>query len=285
MIRRISLLDSRVVLACWALLALPAGAAEPVIKTDIAYYSEEARAQADDYLRTRCQLDIRTPQDKPGFTTVIWFHGGGLNAGKRYFPDLREKDIGLVTVGYRLMPAAKPEEILQDAAAAVAWVLKNIESFGGDPKRVFVSGHSAGGYLAAMITMDPRWLAAQGETPEHLAGLIAASAQVTTHFNVKKQRGDTGPTLRPVIDEFAPLHYAAAEGPPICLVTGDRDLDIKGRVEENELLAATLKHLGHRHVEFFEMKGLDHNNSNRGSMLIVPGFLSRTAEAASLQKP
>ncbi len=103
--------------------------------------------------------------------------------------------------------------------------MKNIESRGGDPKKVFIAGHSAGGYLAAMIGMDPRWLAAHGLSNRQLAGIIPVSGQVTTHFLVKKVRGDKQPELRPIIDEYAPLYYASKDLPPICLILGDRRIE------------------------------------------------------------
>ncbi|MBN8711530.1 MAG: lipase [Verrucomicrobia bacterium 61-8] len=245
----------------------------------LSYYAPARLEKADAYQKETCVLDLVYPADKPGFATVIWFHGGGLTGGDREVPKLlQEKGFATAAVGYRLSPKATPDEILQDAAAATAWVLKNIASKGGDPKKVFIAGHSAGGYLAAMIGMDPRWLAAEGVSNKQLAGIIPVSGQVTTHFLVKKVRGDTQPELRPIIDDYAPLYYASKDLPPICLILGDRRIEYKNRVEENDLMAVCLRNLGHPFVEFYEMGGLDHGSVINGACLLIPGFIKRVQD-------
>lgn len=243
------------------------------------YYDAARLEKADAYQKETCVMDLNYPVNKPGFATVIWLHGGGLTGGEREVPKLlQEKGFATAAVGYRLSPKATPDEILRDAAAATAWILKNIASKGGDPKKVFVAGHSAGGYLAAMIGMDPRWLAAEGVSNQQLAGIIPVSGQVSTHFLVKKVRGDTQPEFRPIIDEYAPLYYASKDLPPICLILGDRRIEYKNRVEENDLLAVSLRNLGHPFVEFYEMGGLDHGGAINGACLLIPGFLKRVAD-------
>lgn len=256
--------------------ASPAG--DYVRENDVSYLEGESLAGADAYRREQCRMDLYLPAGKPGFPTLVWFHGGGLTGGKRHLPSLQNKGIGLIAVGYRLSPAAGHPAYLEDAAAAVAWTLRHIAERGGDPAKVFVAGHSAGGYLAAMIGMDPQWLATHGLSHQDLAGIIPVSAQVTTHFLVKKLRGDAGPEFRPVIDEFAPLHHASKNLPPVCLILGDRKIEYKNRVEENELLAASLRNLGHPLVEFYEMGGLDHGTVVSGAWILMPGFIKRALE-------
>jgi acetyl esterase/lipase len=243
------------------------------VASNLAYTSDVALMQADDYQKAQCRLDLRYPTNRTGFATVVWFHGGGLTAGKRHFIDLKNPDIAVAAVGYRLSPKGELPCFLEDAAAATAWVLRHIAQYGGDSNKVFVSGHSAGGYLTAMIGMDPKWLAAEGVSNMQLAGLIPVSAQVTTHFHVKKLLGDTGPQYRPLIDEYAPLYHCASNLPPVCLITGDRAIEFKCRVEENELLAASLRTLGHPRVEFYEMGGLDHGTVGEGGLIILNGFI------------
>ncbi|WP_269525280.1 alpha/beta hydrolase [Coraliomargarita parva] len=245
------------------------------------YRSSDAELPREDYRYTQCQLDLYLPDAEPGFPTLIYFHGGGLVGGKRHFPDLKNKGIALVAVGYRLSPKADCPAFLEDAAAATAWTLDHIEGFGGDPAKVFISGHSAGGYLSAMVGMDPRWLAPFGHVPNDLAGLIPVSGQVSTHFTVKKLRGDTQSQYRVVVDEYAPLTYASADLPPICLIVGDREIEYKNRVEENDLLATSLRNLGHEQVEFHEMGGLNHGTVLKGAYIIIPDFIKRTVERQS----
>jgi acetyl esterase/lipase len=260
------------------LAAEPAAAKlEYVTANNISYYAD-AR---DEYQKEHCKLDVSYPKGTKGYATVVWFHGGGLTGGERYFPDLKDQGIAVVAVSYRLAPKVQTPGFIDDSAAAVAWVLKNIERYGGDPKKVFVAGHSAGAYLASMIAMDPKWLSAQRASNRQLAGVIAVSGQMTTHFTVKKLRGDNAPELRPIIDDYAPLYHAAKDLPPICLIVGGRAIEFKSRVEENELMAVTLRNLGHGAVEFYEMAGLDHNTVMQGAMILIPGFIQRTLQPKS----
>nr|WP_298717771.1 alpha/beta hydrolase [uncultured Steroidobacter sp.] len=267
----------------WCLLSATALQAESIAarleygtESNIAYYDAAALARADRYQKEQGKLDVYYPKGTKGFATLVWFHGGGLTGGNRYFPNLKDQGIALVAASYRLAPKAQPPAYIEDSAAAVAWVLKNIERYGGDPKQVFVAGHSAGAYLATMIAMDPKWLAAHKVSNQSLAGVIPVSGQMTTHFTVKSQRGDKGPQLRPIIDEYAPLYHAANEFPPMCLIVGGREIEFKSRVEENELMAVTLRNLGHKNVEFYEMAGLDHGTVEQGAMIIIRGFMQRT---------
>jgi hypothetical protein len=129
-----------------------------------------------------------------------------------------------------------------------------------------------------MVGEDPKWLAPYGLSPDSLAGLLPVSAQVTTHFHVKELRKIEGPSLVPVIDEFAPLHFASKDLPPICLITGDRRIEFKSRVEENELFYITLKNLEHPEVEFHEIKDLDHGTVVKGAAPIMPVFIERISK-------
>ncbi|MGE9268168.1 MAG: alpha/beta hydrolase [Verrucomicrobiales bacterium] len=252
---------------------------------NLPYYGAETMAKGDDYFRAQCRLDLKLPAEKKeGFATLIWFHGGGLTGGSREFAPVPNDQIALVSASYRLAPQAQLPHFLEDAAAAVAWTIKNIEKHGGDPDKVFVAGHSAGGYLAAMIGMDPRWLRPHRLRPQDLAGLIPVSAQVTTHFKVKALRGERRSGLIPVIDEYAPLYHVGKDLPPICLITGERKIEYKSRVEENEFLAITLKNLGHPLTEFHEVPGEDHGGIGAHSGPQIAAFIERVLSKAGAGK-
>lgn len=133
----------------------PATSAEPqmtyALDTGI-FYLPENEGAASDYARELCRLDLYRPETAKGFPTVVFFHGGGLKAGRRQVPGaLKDRGWAVVGVGYRLHPNVQHPTYIEDAAAAVAWTFKNIESFGGDPKKIFVTGISAGGYLTAIV--------------------------------------------------------------------------------------------------------------------------------------
>ena len=136
---------------------------------DIPYKeSEEA------YVKERCKLDIYYPEDTTGCPVVVWFHGGGLTQGNKSFPwKLKEKGMVLVAVNY----------------AAVAWVFREIGKYGGDKRKIFVSGHSAGGYLTAMIGLDKKWLANYQTDANEIAGLIPFSGQMISHFAYRDMKG------------------------------------------------------------------------------------------------
>ena len=195
---------------------------------DIPYYPDDILSQADALKKERCRLDLRLPEGFTNFPVVVWYHGGGLVHGKRggYCQICRDpaNGIGGVSVGYRFVSEVTPADTIGDAAAALAWTLKHIAEYGGDPKKVFVSGSSGGGYLTAMVGMDPKWLAPYGFKPTDLAGLMPATGQMTKHFNVRKYTGDTDSQFLSKIDAFAPLAHAAADLPPICILVGEPEM-------------------------------------------------------------
>lgn len=222
--------------------------------SNILYRGEEGLT---DYARERCRLDLYRPTDAKDFATVVWFHGGGLTNGNKEIPrQLKERGFAVVGATYRLHPQAKSPEYIEDAAAAVAWTFKNIESHGGSRKKIYVSGSSAGGYLTAMIGLDKRWLAAHNIDANEIAGLIPFSGQMITHFTIRKERGISDRT--PVVDELAPQYHVRKDAPPLLLITGDRELEILGRYEENAYLARMMKLAGHTQTTLLELDGFNH---------------------------
>ena len=204
-----------------------------------------------------CRLDVHVPAGPPGFASLVWFHGGGLTGGERYCPSaLADHGFALVPASYRLSPAATAPAYIEDAAAAVAWVFRHIKEYGGAAGRIFVGGASAGAYLALMVGLDRRWLARHGIEANQIAGLVAVSGQVTTHFTVKQERGLS--PEQPLVDDLAPIYHVRRDAPPILLVTGDRELELFGRYEENAWFQRMLKAAGHAACELHELPGRDH---------------------------
>jgi len=244
----------------------------------IAYYDPAALAKADDYQRQRCKLDLRYPADKKNFATVVWFHGGGLTGGDRGIPEiLNNHGYAVAAVSYRLSPKAKCPAYIEDAAAATAWVLKHIAEYGGDPGKVFISGHSAGGYLVAMVATDKEFLAKYGCAPQQLAGVIPISGQMVTHFTIRSERGLA--YHQQVVDRFAPLAHAAKDVPPMLLITGDAGKEMAYREEENALMAATMRTAGNTKLEFYSLPGLDHGTVVAGSEPYLVTFIDRIGKA------
>ncbi|WP_320018300.1 alpha/beta hydrolase [Labilibaculum manganireducens] len=237
------------------------------LKTDINYYSDSINS-GDAYIKERCVLDIYYPVNVKDFAIVVWFHGGGLKAGNKEFPAvLKEKGVCIVAVNYRLYPKVNAPKYIEDAAASVAWVFKNINSFGGDSNLIFVSGHSAGGYLTSMIGLDKRWLKPYGIDANQIAGLIPFSGQAITHFTVREERGIAG--TQPVVDDLAPLFHVRPDAPPLLLITGDRELELLGRYEENAYLMRMMKVVGHKETKLYELNGYGHGMTEPAFPLLL----------------
>lgn len=225
-------------------------------------------SDTDAYRRERCKLDVYMPTKTIGCPVVVWFHGGGLEGGGKYIPELlKNKGIGVVAVNYRLSPKAQHPAYIDDAAEAVAWVMHNIGRFGGDASKVFVSGHSAGGYLSLMLAMDKRYLAEYGVDADSIRGYIPVSGQTVTHFTIRKELGL--PFDIPVVDEFAPIHYARKSTAPITLITGDRNLEMANRWEENAWFMSVMRNVGNSQVRLFELQGFDHGTVHDAALTMV----------------
>lgn len=225
-----------------------------ITESDIPYSPE-----GNEYAKERDKLDVYySPEfkDKP---VVVWFHGGGLTGGHKSIPtQLKNDSLVVVAVNYRLLPKSTIDETIDDAAAAVAWTFKNIEKYGGSPKKIFLAGHSAGGYLVSMIGLEKKWLDKYGIDADSVAGLIPYSGQVLTHFAVREQNGIS--PYQPMIDKYAPMAHARKDAPPYVIISGDREDELYGRYEENAYMWRLMKMIGHPYVYIYELDGYSHGD-------------------------
>jgi acetyl esterase/lipase len=236
-------------------------------KQNVQYYKTTIN-QGDEYINERCVLDIYYPKNAKDFATIVWFHGGGLTGGEKEIPEqLMDKGVCIIAVNYRLYPKVKGPLYIDDAAAAVSWVFDNINGLGGDPSLIFVSGHSAGGYLASMIGLDKSWLNKYQIDADSIAGLIPFSGQAITHFTIREERGIPG--FQPVIDSLAPLYHVRPNAPPLLLITGDRELELLGRFEENAYLMRMMKIAGHKETKLYELDGYGHGMTEPAFPLLL----------------
>ena len=215
-----------------------------------------------------CTLDLYYPSNKKDFATVIWFHGGGLTGGRLEIPiELQNNDMAIVGVDYRLLPNVTVKDCIEDAAASAAWVVNNIEKYGGSKDKIFVAGHSAGGYLTSMIGLDKQWLLPYGIDPDkQFAALIPYSGQVITHFARRKEMGMQ--ETQPLIDDLAPLYCVRNDAAPLLVLSGDREIELLGRYEENAYFVRMMKIAGHKDITFHEFDGFDHGD------MVKPGHLA-----------
>jgi acetyl esterase/lipase len=139
-------------------LAATADAPAQDVKRDIPYADPAHERQV---------LDVYAPMGAKSLPVVFWIHGGGWQTGDKKDVQLKpraftDKGFVFVATNYRLLPAVDMATIVRDVAKAVRWVHGHVADHGGDPKRLFVMGHSAGAQLAALICTDDRYLKAEG---------------------------------------------------------------------------------------------------------------------------
>ncbi|MCZ6795476.1 MAG: alpha/beta hydrolase fold domain-containing protein [Planctomycetota bacterium] len=225
---------------------------------DISYTGERAETA---YEKERCKLDLYLPAKPAGCATLLWFHGGGLRGGDkagemavRIAQRFARDGVAVAAVNYRLHPKVTFPAYVEDAASAFRWIRQNIAKHGGSPAKIFISGHSAGGYLTAMLGLDPRYLRRHGLGTEAIAGLIPVSGQMVTHSTVRAERGI--PPTTPVIDAAAPSYHVRPGTPPFLNICGGEDLP--ARAAENIYFVAAMKAAGNERVRYLEVAGRDH---------------------------
>jgi pimeloyl-ACP methyl ester carboxylesterase len=169
----------------------------------------------------RNRLDVYRPPagrraDGKAAPVIVFFYGGNWVSGARadyafVGRALAARGYVVVIPDYRLYPQVRYPDFLDDAARAVAWTERNVGPYGGDPHRVYVMGHSAGAYNAAMLALDGRWLGRQGIRPDSLRGWIGLAGPYD--FLPVENR-----TTRPVFDypdtpaDSQPANHVTAGG-------------------------------------------------------------------------
>jgi acetyl esterase/lipase len=138
------------------------------VKRDVPYVNPAHERQV---------LDIYSPKGAKNLPVVFWIHGGGWQGGDKKEVQLKpqvfnDKGFVFVSINYRLLPAVDMGTIIRDVAKAVRWVHEHIAEYGGDPKRLFVMGHSAGAQLAALVCTDDRYLKAEGVSLADVKGCV-----------------------------------------------------------------------------------------------------------------
>lgn len=182
----------------------------------------------------RNKLDVYTPKDAaPDAPVVVFFYGGSWTSGSRgdyafVGEALASRGIVAVLADYRLYPQVHYQGLLQDSAQAVVWTREHIRQFGGDPAKLYVMGHSAGAYNAAMLALDPQWLAAAGATPSIIKGWIGLAgpydflpiedAEVKPVFYF--------PNSPP---HSQPINHVSAASPPALLIASADDTEVNPR--------------------------------------------------------
>jgi len=176
----------------------------------------------------RHQLDVFAPRASlTQAPVVVFFYGGGWEAGSKDMyrfvgAALAARGVMTVIPDYRLYPEVRFPSFMDDAAAAVAWTRANAARFGGDPRRLFLMGHSAGGQIAALLALDGGYLRADGMSPRDVCGVIGLAGP----YDFLPLHSDT---LRAIFGPEAerwrsqPINFVTAQAPPMLLLAGRDD--------------------------------------------------------------
>lgn len=159
------------------------------------------------------KLDLYLPEGKKNFPVLVFVHGGSWRSGDRsQYTALGNRfaaaGYGVVIPSYRLAPANPPPAQIRDVAAAFAWTVANIEKHGGNPKRIFIAGHSAGGHLVSQLALDPKYLLKYNLTPKAIAGVMSVSGVYDVRAIAMFGPDENART------EQSPLHFVNRHAPP-----------------------------------------------------------------------
>jgi acetyl esterase/lipase len=232
--------------------AADAPATFPVtVASDIKYRTDS------DAVTGRNILDVYVPKGAKDYPVLFLVHGGTWQHGsKDYFKQVgtafAKRGIGVVCPNYRLSPKVKHPAHIEDVAKAFAWTVDTIAKHGGDPKKIVVAGHSAGGHLASLLATDAKYLKAEKKSVADIKGVIGISGVYT---------------IPPVLFDSifgsdakeckaaSPTEHVNKSCPPCVLIYGDKDLPF---------LDAMANDLGKKwtgakcDAEICEIKGRDH---------------------------
>jgi arylformamidase len=245
---------------------IAAAAAEPRIERDIPYVQPKNARQT---------LDVFAPANASQRPVVFWIHGGGWVRGDKTEVNLKptlfvDRNFVFVPINYRFVPNVTIKEIAQDVAKALLWVNRNIVRYGGDPNTLFVMGHSAGAQLAALVSIDDRYLKAEGLSLNMIKGCVPIDGDtydVATQVKMVEAVQD-----RPYFDSHrrkfgheaaleelsAVNHVARNKGIPPFLIIHIADLPGSRTGLQSHLLATRLIHHGGVKADVLAVPGKTH---------------------------
>lgn len=228
-------------------LLLTLAAASTAGQTGITAHRDLDYVDGVDYADDKDTLDVLMPMGATNAPVIVFFHGGALQAGDKSTGELLAstlvaEGIGVVTANYRLSPGVMDPAHLEDATAAFAWTTRHIAEYGGDPDRVFVGGHSAGAYLAALMTLDPSYLKTHGLTLSAIRGALPVSPFLYVEETARDRPKTVWGTDEQVWLAASVSPYVGAGKPPMRLIYADGDDD--WRRAQNERLKTALSNAG-----------------------------------------
>ena len=234
-------------------------AAAVTVTTDLDY------VPTAEYAAKKDRLDVYAPAGAKGAPVVVSIHGGALREGdksKEGFVGQLLAKAGFVAViiNYRLSPGVSHPAHVEDAAHAVAWARTHAAEYGGDPQKLFVIGHSAGAYLAALLTTDAKYLAAYQMSAKDLKGVVPVSAffYVDRTGVAPDRPKDVWGTDPAAWKAASPAAYLRKDAPPTLLLYADGDAD--WRRQQQADFQSEMKKAGASTIETRMITGRDHSS-------------------------
>jgi acetyl esterase/lipase len=239
----------------------------PEVFSDIPYVSSSTMEKQT--------LDIYTPQEDSAdpYPVLIFVHGGAWHLGDKNIvtPEIAksytDQGIIVVSLNYRLSPRYKHPSHIKDVAAATKWIIDNIEEYGGNSKRMVLTGHSSGAHLIALLATNPLYLSTHNVPATIFNAVIPVD---TASFDLTQQQGQMmqryrdrafGTDKNPLIDASPTLQVKKGKDyPPFFLyITAKRPYAVK----ETKLLAAALKESGNFARNIVIDKNLTHRDMRK----------------------
>jgi acetyl esterase/lipase len=206
----------------------------------------------------RQKMDVYAPAQAANLPVLVFFYGGGWDSGDRKdygwaAQALAARGFVVFVPDYRLVPQVHFPAFIQDAAEATARAGDLAATYGGDPARLGVIGHSAGAHLAMMITLDRRYMAAVDQPTLIKAAAGLAGPYEFLPFDVAASRNAFGRAPDPTLTQ--PVTFARADAPPLWLGHGTDDVVVHD--EDTTILCERMTAVGGR-CEAKLYPGLNH---------------------------
>jgi arylformamidase len=212
------------------------------------------------------KLDLYLPDDPRahGLPTLLFMHGGYWTHGYKEWmgfmaPALVSLPALFISVGYRLSPAAQHPAALEDCLTALTWAYHHVAACGGDPHRLFVGGHSAGGHLAALMALQPALLTARGLPADTIKACFPVSGVYALTGDVPEDRVQAFLAPGASRTQASPLQYVSGNRIPFLLAMGAQDFPVL--YEQAHTMAAALRREPGP-VELLEIPDADHFQIN-----------------------
>lgn len=208
----------------------------------------------------RRKLDVYAPKGaKAQVPVLVYFYGGGWSSGRRQDYSFAGKALasrGFLTIvpDYRLYPEVRYPDFLKDGAAAIRWAQDHAAEFGGDPNRIVLVGHSAGGYNAVMLALDQDFIKAAGVRPESIKAAAGLAGPYNfAPFSEPYSRNAFGQYPDPAATQ--PVNHVTSKSVPIWMGYGTEDTVVEAQNMETLDRVLTKNGVPHQATVY---QGVDH---------------------------